>query len=127
MNKITGKKIVVTGKLTKYTRDEITKKIEALGGDVTGSVSTKTDLLIVGEDAGSKLKKAKELGVEVITAGKDGTCRTTNGTSAIDYLLVSYDIVQLISNIRVIYTVPWWPHYGIAFEVKNTFVHFTTS
>ena len=67
MNKITGKKIVVTGKLTKYTRDEITNKIEALGGDVTGSVSTKTDLLIVGEDAGSKLKKAKELGVEVIT------------------------------------------------------------
>ena len=62
MNKITGKKIVVTGKLTKYTRDEITKKIEALGGDVTGSVSTKTDLLIVGEDAGSKLKKAKKLG-----------------------------------------------------------------
>ena len=37
MNKITGKKIVVTGKLTKYTRDEITNKIEALGGDVTGS------------------------------------------------------------------------------------------
>ena len=37
------------------------------------------------------------LGVEVVTAGKDGTCRTTNGTPLIDYLLVSYDIVQLIS------------------------------
>ena len=67
MSKLKGKKIVVTGALTKYTRDEITEKIEALGGDVTGSVSSKTDLLIVGEDAGSKLKKAKELGVEIIT------------------------------------------------------------
>jgi len=67
MSKLEGKKIVVTGTLTKYTRDEITEKIEALGGDVTGGVSSKTDLLIVGEDAGSKLKKAKELGVEIIT------------------------------------------------------------
>ena len=67
MSKLEGKKIVVTGTLTKYSRDEITEKIEALGGDVTGSVSSKTDLLIVGEDAGSKLAKAKELGIEIIT------------------------------------------------------------
>jgi DNA ligase (NAD+) len=67
MSKFKGKKIVVTGTLTKYTRDEITEKIEALGGDVTGSVSSKTDLLIVGEDPGSKWRKAKELGIEIIT------------------------------------------------------------
>lgn len=67
MTKLEGKKIVVTGTLTKYTRDEITEKIEALGGDVTGSVSSKTDLLIVGEDPGSKWRKAKELGIEIIT------------------------------------------------------------
>ena len=67
MSKLEGKKIVVTGTLTKYTRDEITEKIEALGGDVTGSVSSKTDLLIVGEDPGSKWRKAKELGIEIIT------------------------------------------------------------
>jgi len=67
MSEFKGKKIVVTGTLTKYTRDEITEKIEALGGDITGSVSSNTDLLIVGEDPGSKLEKAKELGVEVIT------------------------------------------------------------
>ncbi|WP_018923586.1 NAD-dependent DNA ligase LigA [Salsuginibacillus kocurii] len=57
--------VVLTGKLEKWTRTEMKEKVEALGGKVTGSVSTKTDLLIAGEDAGSKLEKAEELGVEV--------------------------------------------------------------
>ncbi|MFC4401676.1 NAD-dependent DNA ligase LigA [Gracilibacillus xinjiangensis] len=60
-----GKTIVLTGKLSIYTRQDAKQKIEALGGKVTGSVSKNTDLLIAGEDAGSKLDKAKKLEVEV--------------------------------------------------------------
>ncbi|WP_163581710.1 NAD-dependent DNA ligase LigA [Gracilibacillus saliphilus] len=60
-----GKTVVLTGKLAIYTRQEAKQQIEALGGNVTGSVSKKTDLLIAGEDAGSKLDKAKKLEVEV--------------------------------------------------------------
>lgn len=60
-----GKTIVLTGKLAILTRNEAKEKIEALGGNVTGSVSKKTDLVIAGEDAGSKLKKAEELGIAV--------------------------------------------------------------
>lgn len=60
-----GKTIVLTGKLSILTRNEAKEKIEALGGNVTGSVSKKTDLVIAGEDAGSKLKKAEELGITV--------------------------------------------------------------
>ncbi|RCW65796.1 NAD-dependent DNA ligase LigA [Saliterribacillus persicus] len=59
------KTVVLTGKLEIYSRTEAKQKIEALGGKVTGSVSKKTDLLIAGEEAGSKLDKATELGVEV--------------------------------------------------------------
>ncbi|SER64470.1 DNA ligase (NAD+) [Gracilibacillus ureilyticus] len=60
-----GKTIVLTGKLSIYTRQEAKQRIEALGGNVTGSVSKRTDLLIAGEDAGSKLDKAKKLEVEI--------------------------------------------------------------
>ncbi|WP_066186261.1 MULTISPECIES: NAD-dependent DNA ligase LigA [Gracilibacillus] len=59
------KTVVLTGKLSIYTRQEVKQRIEALGGKITGSVSKKTDLVIVGEDAGSKLTKARELDVEV--------------------------------------------------------------
>jgi DNA ligase (NAD+) len=57
---------VLTGTLAKYTRDEAKKMIEDAGGKVTGSVSKKTDYVVAGSDAGSKLDKAKELGVVVI-------------------------------------------------------------
>lgn len=60
-----GKTIVLTGKMEAYTRNEAKELIEAGGGSVTGSVSKKTDLVIAGEDAGSKLDKAQELGVEI--------------------------------------------------------------
>jgi DNA ligase (NAD+) len=60
-----GKTIVLTGTLESFTRPELTEKLEALGAKVTGSVSKKTDLVIAGENAGSKLDKANELGIEV--------------------------------------------------------------
>ena len=62
-----GLRFVVTGRLQRFSRSEITGKIKDLGGSVSGSVSKKTDYLVAGEDAGSKLADAEKHGVEVIT------------------------------------------------------------
>lgn len=62
-----GKTVVVTGTLQNYSRGEIKAKLESLGAKVSGSVSKKTDYVIAGEEAGSKLKKAQELGVTVLS------------------------------------------------------------
>lgn len=64
---ISGKTFVLTGTLPTLTRDEASEKITKLGGKVTSSVSKKTDFVLAGEEAGSKLKKANELGVKVIS------------------------------------------------------------
>lgn len=62
-----GKTVVLTGSLQLLTRDEASAKLEAAGAKVTGSVSKKTDLVVAGEKAGSKLAKAEQLGIPVIT------------------------------------------------------------
>jgi len=62
-----GKTLVVTGKVEPYTRDGINAKIESLGARAGSSVSSKTDYLICGENAGSKLDKARSLGVSVLS------------------------------------------------------------
>ncbi|MFN7292155.1 MAG: NAD-dependent DNA ligase LigA [Pirellula sp.] len=64
---LADKTLVVTGSLKSFSRDEIERLIERLGGRASSSVSKKTDFLVVGEDAGSKLEKAKSLGVTVLT------------------------------------------------------------
>ena len=74
-----GKTIVLTGTLTRYSRQEMTDILEGIGAHCAGSVSKKTDLVIAGPSAGSKLDKANELGIEVIDEDKalDYLARTT--------------------------------------------------
>ncbi len=62
-----GKTFVLTGALTRFTREEAEEKIELLGGKASGSVSKKTSFVVAGENAGSKLRKANELGIPVLT------------------------------------------------------------
>lgn len=66
-NRFAGKTFVLTGALSKFTREEASEKIELLGGKVSGSVSRKTAFVVVGENAGSKERKARELGIAILT------------------------------------------------------------
>ena len=66
-NRFAGKIFVLTGALTKFTRDEATGQIERFGGKASGSVSKKTSYVVVGENAGSKERKARELGIPILS------------------------------------------------------------
>ena len=66
-DRFSGKVFVLTGALSKFTREEASEKIELLGGKTSGSVSKKTSFVIVGENAGSKERKARELGIPILT------------------------------------------------------------
>ena len=66
-NRFAGKTFVLTGALSKFTRDDATEKIELFGGKASGSVSKKTSFVVVGENAGSKERKARELGIPILT------------------------------------------------------------
>lgn len=66
-NALAGQTFVLTGELSRFTRKEATEKLEALGAKVSGSVSKKTSYVVAGEAAGSKLKKANELGIPVLS------------------------------------------------------------
>ena len=66
-NRFEGKTFVLTGSLEDFTRNEASEIIERLGGKTSGTVSKKTDYVLAGEDAGSKLTKAQNLGVTVIS------------------------------------------------------------
>ena len=65
--RLVGKTVVLTGTLSRFTREEATEKIELLGGKASGSVSRKTSFVVAGENAGSKERKARELGIPVLT------------------------------------------------------------
>ena len=66
-SRFAGKTFVLTGALSKFTRDEATEKIELFGGKAAGSVSKKTSYVVVGENAGSKERKARELGIPILS------------------------------------------------------------
>lgn len=66
-DRFSGKTFVLTGALSLFTRDEASEKIELLGGKVSGSVSKKTSFVVAGENAGSKLRKANELGIPILS------------------------------------------------------------
>ena len=66
-DRFAGKTFVLTGALSKFTREEATEKIELLGGKASGSVSKKTSFVVAGENAGSKERKARELGITILT------------------------------------------------------------
>lgn len=65
--RLAGKTVVLTGTLSRFTREEATERIELLGGKASGSVSRKTSFVVAGENAGSKERKARELGIPVLT------------------------------------------------------------
>ena len=66
-NKLDGKTILFTGTLSNMTRAEAKARAEELGGKVLSGISSKLDILVAGEDAGSKLKKAQELGIRIMS------------------------------------------------------------
>ena len=66
-DRFSGRTFVLTGTLPTMKRDDAKKLIESYGGKVTGSVSKKTDYVVAGEEAGSKLTKAQELGIEILS------------------------------------------------------------
>ena len=66
-DRFAGKTFVLTGALSKFTREEATDKIELFGGKAAGSVSKKTSYVVVGENAGSKERKARELGIPILS------------------------------------------------------------
>ena len=66
-SKFKGKSIIFTGTLKTMTRQEAKARAEELGAKVVGSISAKTDMIVVGENSGSKLKKVEEFGVKILT------------------------------------------------------------
>ena len=79
---LAGKTLVLTGTLPTLTRDVAKEKIEAAGGKVAGSVSKKTDYVVAGEEAGSKLAKAQELGVTILDEAGLLALLASNSTNA---------------------------------------------
>jgi len=77
--RFTGNTFVFTGTLSRFTRDEAQRLVEAEGGTAVGSVSKKTNYVIAGEDAGSKLTKARDLGVTVLTEDEFVTMMEQSG------------------------------------------------
>ena len=66
-DQLAGLTFVITGALERFTREEAGERIEAQGGKISGSVSKKTSYLVAGEAAGSKLRKAQELGIPILS------------------------------------------------------------